>query len=417
MKILKLSSYYYPEKISSSHLTEDIEEESIKAGYEIVVICPRPTRGISNEVYEKYKNIYYEEKYNQKVKIYRFKMFRESKSILKRAIRYILISIIQYKKALKQKDIDIIVGGSTPPTQGLLCALIKNKLSKKYRKKVRFIYSLQDVFPDSLETTKICKKNSIIYKIGTKIMNYTYKNADKIVVISNDIYENIIKKGVPKEKVILIRNWVDTKKVKPISENNNKLLKELNLSPKKSYIVYAGNLGKAQGIRTIIETAKLLIDNKNIMFLIFGEGTEKDKIQKYIEQLKLTNIKLFPLMPSSRISEVYSIGKFCIVTCKKGSGKNAFPSKTSAILSTGTPIIASFDLESELCRFIENNNCGYIVEPENATMLSKIILENIKKDDYMTKKKSARKCAINNFDKEKNVKKYIDLYNSLIKEV
>ena len=167
MKILKLSPYYYPEKISSTHLTEDIEEESVKAGYEITIICPRPTRGIPKEIYLKYKHNYYEEKNNKRIKIYRFKMFKERKSTITRLIRYILVNIIQYKKAMKQKDVDLIIGGSTPPTQGLLCTLVKKKLSKKYHRNIKFIYNLQDVFPDSLETTKICSKNSIIYKLGT----------------------------------------------------------------------------------------------------------------------------------------------------------------------------------------------------------------------------------------------------------
>ena len=85
MKVLKLSPYYEPEQISSSHLTKDLEDVYIKNGFEIIVHTPIPTRNFSEQVRNKYKKRRYEEKYEGKIKIYRFSMFREGKNTWIRA--------------------------------------------------------------------------------------------------------------------------------------------------------------------------------------------------------------------------------------------------------------------------------------------------------------------------------------------
>ena len=203
MNILKLSAYYYPEQISSAHLTYDIEEALIKAGHKIIIIAPSPSRNISNDLRRKYKKLKIETKYDGAITIRRFRMFKEGKNPLIRAVRYFLCNVIQYIKGCREKDIDLVFAGSTPPTQGFLCGRVAAKLSRKSGKKVPFIYNLQDIFPDSLVNAKMIREKSIIWKIGRKIEDCTYRYADKIIVISDDFKRNIIAKGVPEEKLQL----------------------------------------------------------------------------------------------------------------------------------------------------------------------------------------------------------------------
>jgi hypothetical protein len=79
-------------------------------------------------------------------------MFREGTNPIQRAIRYVLVNLIQYFKGSRAKDIDVILAGSTPPTQGVLCGLVKKRL------KVPFVYNLQDIFPDSMVNANMTKE-------------------------------------------------------------------------------------------------------------------------------------------------------------------------------------------------------------------------------------------------------------------
>ena len=73
---------------------------------------------------------------------------------------------------------------------------------------------------------------------------FTYRHADVIITISDDMKENVLRKGVPPEKVAVVRNWIDIDKVKPVAREDNRLFDELNLPREQFYVVYAGNLGR-----------------------------------------------------------------------------------------------------------------------------------------------------------------------------
>lgn len=284
MNILKLSHYYYPERISSSHLTEDLEDGYIEAGYTITVFAPTPTRDISDDVRKEYRNKLYEERKDGKIKIYRFHMLREGKNPIGRALRYFCVHWEHYRNAIKMSDIDLIQSSSTPPTQGMVCAWVKKKLEKKYKHKVPLVFILQDIFPDSLVNTGMTRKGSLLWKIGRKVENYTYKNVDKIIVISEGFKRNVIAKGVPEEKIEVISNWIDLDSVQPVSREDNKLISEFEIDPKKFLVVYAGNFGAAQGANIILKVAEKLKDKSDIQFVIFGGELTLGKLKRYLRR-------------------------------------------------------------------------------------------------------------------------------------
>ncbi|MBE6807670.1 MAG: glycosyltransferase family 4 protein [Ruminococcaceae bacterium] len=365
MKVLKLAPYYAPERISSSHLTEDMEKAYVEAGIVSEIYAPTPTRGVSKEERKAYRKIKYEEKEDGKILVHRFAMFGEGRNPIGRALRYGLVNLVHYRKGIHAKDVDVIVAGSTPPTQGVLCAKVAKKLSKKYGHPVPFVFSLQDMFPESLVSTGLCKETSILYKIGNKISNYTYQNATHIRVISDSMKENLIKKGVPAEKITVIYNWIDTDATLPVAREANPLFDELGLDREGFYVTYAGNLGNSQNVSILLDCAAALKAYEDIRFVIFGGGSEKEKFQKAIDDSGLDNIQLFPLQPMERVSQVYSLGDVSFVTCKKGVGVGAFPSKAVSIMATATPIIASFDLDSDLCRILTENQAGRCADAED----------------------------------------------------
>ena len=332
-------------------------------------------------------------------------MSKEKKNVISRAIRYLRVNLAQYRRGVKAKDVDIVMGSSTPPIQGIMCAKIAKKLSKKYGKKVPFIFTLQDVFPDSLVTTGIAKKGSLVYKIGNKISNYIYKHADKIIVISEDIKNNIMAKGVPEEKIEIIYNWIDTDAVRPVCAQDNKLYNELGLNKETFKIVYAGNLGKAQGVDTLLSAAERLNDVSDIEFLIFGRGAEEENLKK--RAIGLSNVKFFPLLPMERVPEVYSLGDACAILCRKGTGGSGVPSKTWSIMACNTPIIASFDTDSELAEIIEKAEAGVCVAPEAPEAIANAILKiKSQKGSFACK---GREFAIKNASKTLCTQKYVDV--------
>lgn len=407
MNILRLNAYFSPEITASNHLVDDLFSEFSKNNINCICHTPQPTRGVSREEHIYYKK--YEELYDGYVKVIRFPMFRENKNPLLRAFRYLLCAVIQYYKGINTKNIDIVFSSSTPPIQGMISAMVAKKLSKKYKKKIPFVYNLQDIFPDSLINSKIIKKRGIIWKIGRKIEDYTYLNADKIIVISNTMKNNILKKGVEKEKIVVISNWIDIDNVYPIPKENNFLYKKLNLNDDDFHIVYAGNFGAAQGAEIILKVAEKLEKIEKIKFLIFGGGPYFEKVK--FEAKKLKNVIVNDLLPKKYVSNVYSLGNVALITCKPGTGNAGLPSKTWSIMACNIPIIASFDINSELDDIIKISGAGKCVSAGNIDALNMAIkefyycwknntLKTINTREYVKKNVSKPIC----------VKKYIDIF-------
>lgn len=403
MKITMLQGYYEPEVASGMHMTTNLVEDLISKGHTVDIITPIPTRGVSDETRKKYKNNKLEKKRDGKLRIHRYWLPKEGKNTIIRAFRYLMGGVLHIIKSIKIET-DIIVITSTPPTNGIIAAVLK-KL-----KKVPIVYVLQDIFPDSMISAKMTKEGSIIWKIGRYIENITYRNTDRIIVISKDFKENLIKKGVDREKVDIVYNWVDESVVYPVKREENILFKSLGLNKEKFYVVYAGNLGNAQNIEVILEAAKATKQYDDIEFIIFGNGVQEDEYKQMARKMNLTNLSFYPLQPYDMVSYVYSIGNVSIVSCKEGFGGSALPSKTWSIMSTATPVLASFDENSELQNIIEENNIGLFTKAGDSQALKKAIVKLYKNRELCkVMGENSRQYIINNLSRKSQTKKYIEI--------
>lgn len=366
MRLLYFVQYFPPEKASGLSLVMDMLEGFAQHGWEVDVYVPTPTRGVSNDVRREYAKKRIESRFGGKLTIHRMHLYREGTGMLQRTIRYCIFSLQCLLRGLFVPADAIFTGGG-PPTQGIVAGLI-HKWTKK-----RVIYNPQDLFPDSLIISGAVTESSKIVRIGRVMERFSYDNADVIITITEDMADNIRSKTKNPEKVHVIRNWVDTDIVQPIAREENELFDELSLPRSKFYVTYAGNIGKMQGIETIIFAAEQLKEMLDIQFVLFGNGSEEGNIRRLIEEKQLTNVQLFPLQPIERVSEVYSLGDVSIISCKPGTGSAGMPSKTWTIMATGTPIIASFDLGGEMERTIHDANCGVCIEAGNAKKLADVI--------------------------------------------
>lgn len=409
LKILKLPPYCRPEEVSSSHLSRNLNDAYVKADFVSEIYCPTPSRGVTNEVREKYKKIKYEALMDGHMIIHRFPMFREGKNSLQRAIRYLLVNIIQYFKGRKAENIDVIFCQSTPPTQGLLCAMVKKHLN------VPFVYNLQDIFPDSLINNGLAKKGGLSWRMGRVIENFTYKHADKIIVISEDFKKNIMAKGVPEEKIVVIYNWVDQNAVEDVPREENKLFDMYGLDRSKFYVTYNGNIGLSQNMEMLLSVASEFQGSiDDIHFVLVGNGAYLDEVKRMVNDKGLQNVHLLPFQPYEDISHVFSLGDVSLVISKPGTGAASVPSKTWSIMSASRPVLANFD-ENELKTIIEENNCGIFTKAGDKEAFKAAILR-LYGDRELCKElgRNGRKFVMENLTREVGTQKYVDVIKSVV---
>lgn len=402
MKILIPFSYFHPEQCAGLFVVDDMTAEAARQGIESIITVPTPTRNVPKDaVWNRDETLC-----GGKVKVHRFRMYGEGKNPVLRALRYVLCEVAQLHYML-WKDYDVAFIDSTPPIQGLKLPIVR------LFRKIPVVYNAQDLFPETLSGTGLAKSGGLLWKIGMWVSNVTFRNSDKIIAISEDIKRSIVARGVPEEKVVVIYNWVDEKVIQPIEKADNPLFEEFRLNREKFTVVYAGNLGNAQNISIILDAASLLPE---VQFALFGTGGLENEIRSRIERDELLNVYLNPLQSMERVSQVYSMGDACIVSCKEGLGGSAMPSKTWTIMSCGRPVVANFD-EGELKEILENNDCGLFSHAGNLQeFVEAIKLLAANPDRCVEMGKNARRFIEENLTKEVGTKKYVDVIKSFEKK-
>lgn len=410
MRLLLLPAYYYPEKAASLYLSDNRNEAFAQAGMDMIVFVPTPCRGISAEERKEYckKKHRVEKLYGGKMILYRFSLYAEGTIPVMRAFRYVLCWIKQLNRGLFAHDIDVVYLASTPPIQGVMGGLLKKI------KGVPFVYNLQDIFPDSMAGTGLARKGGLIWKIGRLIENFTYKHADKIIVISEDFKKNIMAKGVPEDKIVVVYNWVDQNKVVDVPREENKLFDAYGLDRSKFYITYNGNIGLTQNMDMLLDVAKELQEEyEDIHFVLVGNGAYLDEVKRKVADQQLENVHLLPFQPYEDISHVFSLGDASLVISKPGVGANSVPSKTWSIMSASRPVLANFD-ENELKTIIENNHCGIFTKAGDKDAFKESILTLYNHRELCKEYgHNGRKFVLDNLTREVGTQKYVDV----IKEV
>lgn len=403
MKAIFPCSYYLPETAASLYITDNIVHACADKGIEVDLYTPSPTRNVPDgSLWERE-----ERQMDGKLRIHRFHLYGEGKNPMLRALRYFLGEFILLHYCMWKKY-DVAFVDSTPPIQGLKMPLIK------WLKRKPTIYNVQDIFPDSLVGTGLTHEGSLIWKIGRIVEKITYRYADKIIVISEDFKKNIMAKGVPEDKIVVIYNWVDQNKVVDVPREENKLFDAYGLERSKFYITYNGNIGLTQNMDMLLDVAKELQEEyEDIHFVLVGNGAYLDEVKRKVADQQLDNVHLLPFQPYEDISHVFSLGDASLVISKSGVGANSVPSKTWSIMSASRPVLANFD-ENELKTIIENNHCGIFTKAGDNDAFKESILtlynhrELCKEYGY-----NGRKFVLDNLTREVGTQKYVDV----IKEV
>ena len=410
MKVIFPCSYYLPETAASLYITDNIVHAVAEGGDEVDLYTPTPTRSVP----EGATWMREERQADGKLRIHRFRLYGEGKNPIFRALRYLLGELILLHKCLWTKY-DVAFIDSTPPIQGLKMPLIK------WFKRKPTVYNAQDIFPDSLVGTGLTKEGSLIWKIGRIVEKITYKYADKIIVISDDFRKNLLAKGVPKEKIVVVYNWVDQNAVVDIPRDRNKLFDIYGLDRLKFYITYNGNIGLTQNMDMLLSVAEeFQKEYADINFVLVGNGAYLDEVKRMVAERKLENVHLLPFQPYSDISCVFSLGDASLVISKPGVGANSVPSKTWSIMSASRPVLANFDpnelrdiLNGTHTLSVDGEKCGIFTEAGDIEAFMNAILTLYHNRDLCIDYGiNGRKFIMKNLTREVGTQKYVDVIKS-----
>lgn len=197
------------------------------------------------------------------------------------------------------------------------------------------------------------------------------KKFERVSTISKRMIALLIEKSVSTEQVTLFPNWVDTDIIFPLSNNKNLLRESVEIPQDAVIILYAGNMGKKQGIEYIIEAAKNLQSFSSIRFILCGEGAVRDEMV-YLST-GINNIQFLPLQPIEKLNELLNLADVHLLPQRSGAADLVMPSKLTGMLASGKVVIAMADDGTELFEVV--NQVGVVIPPEDVQALQAAILQ------------------------------------------
>lgn len=234
------------------------------------------------------------------------------------------------------------------------------------------IYSIHDVYPDVGMTLGIFHSKLVI-SIATNLERFCLRHSSVVRILSESFRPKIRNFGVPDSKISLIYDWVDTELIRPIHQNNS-FSREHNLVD-RYVVLYAGNIGRSQGLDHVLTVAEQMENYKDILFVFIGDGSAREELIVEANQRQLPNVRFIPFQPRERLPQVLASADISLVSLRKGIGTGSLPSKLYSIFASGRPVLAAVDENCETWDLVSRAEAGLCIPPEDPFEMSKAILK------------------------------------------
>ncbi len=403
MKLLIISQWCFPEP-DARILTMAYELK--KRGHDVQILTGFPNYP-GGKIYPGYSlSLFQKEKING-VEVIRVWLFpSHDKSAIKRIINYLSFSLCALFLApfLIQRPRVIYV--YHPPATVALPALYL-----KFIYKAKLVYDIQDLWPESLSASGMLSNRKILNLVNV-FQNFVYKNTTKITVISNGFRENLISKGVNPEKIEVIYNWSI-----PLGDDSpdNSILSE---HADKFILLFAGNIGQAQGLEVVINAAAMAQKHENlkdVQFVFLGSGAKKPELIEMTKRLSLSNITwLDRVSPSEVISYLKKADVLLINLLNLPLFEITIPSKTQSYMLIGKPILAG--VEGDTKDLVERSESGltYVSGNSESLIENLLILKNKTKSELKIMGDNGKLFYERNLSINAGVSKFENLFLEII---
>lgn len=378
--VLLINRVYPPVRGATGRISQDLARALEQSGWKVTIL----TTGDKAEL-----------EFHQNITVKRIKGSQNYKM----AFGYIWNWLRLLWAALRTPRHDVLITLSDPPLL-LVIGRIVSRL-----KNMPHIHWCQDLYPDLFRALGIKLPNFVsAFLMG--LSRNSLKKCHKIVVVGRCMAERLSKSGVPANKIKMIANWTDFEVIAPSSKGDHTLL-PIDLTgvakkpedmfrdeSSKFRVLYAGNIGRAHPMRSVIEAAAILSEHKEIEFVFVGDKHVHSILARERGRRHLENIKFMPYQPIEKLRDVMESGDIHLVTMRRETKGMLVPCKFYSGLTAGRPTIFVGPEETEVSYVINDYNAGKVVPNGNPQALADAIYSyRTDGDDWFQAQEGALRAA------------------------
>jgi colanic acid biosynthesis glycosyl transferase WcaI len=393
MKLLIYGINYHPELAGIGKYTAEMCSWLAARGHQVEVITSLPYYP-SWKVYDNYKGKWWHTEIINKVKVHRCPLYVPGKvtgpSRMIHELSFLLSSSCFWLGKFF-RNYDAVIAVYPPLAIGFYPSLYKLIRQKS------FIFHIQDLQVDAAKELGMIK-SKVLLKLLEKTEKFFLNKASRVSSISEEMRNRILLKGLNPEKYFSLPNWADTRFIKP-SPPNPEYKRKLGFKPEDKIILYSGNMGEKQGLEMLLRVAEKFSEEKDIYFVLAGEGMMKQSLKDKVKRKKINNIRFLGLQPYEDLPDFLSMAEVHLVLQKKAASGLVMPSKLTGILAAGALAIVTAEKNTELFNILTLNQMAIVIEPENEDMLFEALRKSLV-NPVQELKSNARKFAESHLNME-----------------
>lgn len=401
MRILIVSQYFWPEPFIINDLVTTLELQ----GHEITVLTGKPNYP-DGKIYAGYQREGLQrDHYSRNVTVHRVPIRPRgsagSISLTLNYLSFIWAGLRLFPRVVKNSQFDAILVFAPSPITSAIPAI-----RLKWLKKTHLAIWVQDLWPESLAATGHVR-HPLLLKIMARLVRRIYRQADTLLIQSHAFREPVARLA-DSGKIVYYPNSI--RLTSPDADTGQLLPPELvGLLESKFCIVFAGNIGKAQAMPTIVEAARRLV-NKDIVFVLVGSGSMSGWVEEQKNAYSLHNLVLPGRFPMAAMPHIYNRAAGLLVTLRQDEIMGyTIPSKIQAYLAAGKPIIAALDGEG--ARIVKEAGVGITCPAEDGEALADSILQLYKASPEAREAmgQNGHRYFMDNFEMNKQAKNLMDI--------
>lgn len=337
----------------------------MKDGHSVTVVTcvPNHPRG---QVYEGYRNWLFQREEREGIHVVRLWTYvTANEGVVKRTLNYVsyLIAVVLATPFLPRAN--VVVSTSPQFFNGLAGYFVSRFL------RIPWVLEIRDLWPESILAVGAITNRTVI-KLLKWLEQFAYYKADRIVPVTDSFQKYIAAKGISKEKIKVIKNGADLSLYKPLVGTNT-VAESLGLNG-QFVASYFGTHGMAHHLETILYAAEHLRDYPDIVWLLVGDGAERQHLLTLHQQLNLKNVLMLEQQPKHQMPYLWALSSVSLILLRKSDlFKTVIPSKMFESMAMEKPIILG--VEGESAEILQSAEAGFCIEPENSQELAQRLLE------------------------------------------
>jgi len=412
VKILYVSQYFSPEMGAPAARAAELAQHWTQAGHDVSVLTGfpnHPTGVVPPEWRSRLHRLTHHEKVGR-VDVFRTWLWPlPNRKAHERMRNYASFCLSAAVRGLSLPRPNVIIGSSPQLLVGLAACWLA------FARQAPFVFEVRDLWPESLIAVGVGSENSILNKTLSAIAGFLYKHSDHVVVVTSAFKDHLVEHWrVLPEKISVVENGVETDLFAPQPVDANLSLRQQLEAEGKFLVCYVGTMGMAHGLETLLDAADQLRQEKPIvLFLLVGEGAEKERIKAIAQSRGLSNVRFLDQQPRERIPAIISASDAGLVLLKKTDVfKTVIPTKMLEFMSCARPVILG--VEGQAQKIVEEAGAGIVIEPENSSALAHAI-KRLAGDLSLgeTLGKNGREYIVRRFSRKQTAEDYIQVLQEL----